>query len=306
MSRHDARGARISSSAGPGQNLSNGKGLRNLARVHPLSAYFLLTFVLSWSYWGVVLGLLGRGGVWWFLPGAFAPSVAAVAVTALTEGRPGVRAFLRRFLVWRVGVGWYLFALVVLPLLVAVGGVLLRDGSEQLGGPVAAVVGTYLAYLGFLAVLGGGQEEPGWRGFALPRLQERSGPLAGTVVLGLLWGLWHLPLFVLVPDYNAAGRGAAGVAVTFVAFAVAGTVGQSLLLTWLFNHTRGSILLAVLGHASLNDGWAFVALTRQASITVFLVLAVAGAAVAIATRGRLGYRALPPARDKPGSKTRLA
>jgi hypothetical protein len=108
---------------------------------------------------------------------------------------------------------------------------------------------------------------------------------------------------VLVPDYNSSGRGAAGVALTFVAFAVAGTVGQSLLLTWLFNHTRGSVLLAVLGHASLNAGWGFVAVTRQTSITVFLVLAVAGAAVAIATRGRLGYRALEPKREDPASKT---
>jgi membrane protease YdiL (CAAX protease family) len=213
-------------------------------------------------------------------------------LTGLIEGRSGARAFLARFLVWRVGVRWYLFALVVLPLLVAVAGYPLRDGSEQSGGPVAAVAETYLAYIGFLALLGGGQEEPGWRGFALPLVQERFGPLAGTVVLGLLWGLWHLPLFVFVQNYNSAGRDPAGIAVTFFAFALAGTVGQSLLLTWLFNHARGSLLLAVLAHGSLNAGWLFVASTRQASITVFLVLAVAGAAAAVATRGRLGYE--PP------------
>ena len=281
-------------SSAPGSDVASGDGaarvdgLSNLVGAHPLVAYFVATFALSWIYWGLVLGLLGLRSLWWFLPGAFGPPVAALVVTGVTQGRSGVRAFLRRFVVWRVGIGWYLFALVVLPLLVALAGYPLRDGSEGSGGPIATVAGTYLAYIGFLAVLGGGQEEPGWRGFALPRLQDRFGPLLGTVVLGLLWGLWHLPLFVLVADYNHAGRDPAGVAVTFVVFAVAGTVGQSLLLTWLFNHSRGSVLLAVLAHASLNAGWLFVASTRQASIAVFLVLAVAGAGVAGATRGRLG------------------
>jgi membrane protease YdiL (CAAX protease family) len=277
----------------PPQSGSRLDRLPNPARAHPLAAYFVTTFALSWTYWGLVLGILGLRSLWWFLPGAFGPPVAAVIVTGLLEGRPGVRAFLRRFVVWRVGVRWYLLALVALPLLVALAGLPLGHASAQLGGPVAAVAGSYLASVAFLAILGGGEEEPGWRGFALPRLQERFGPLVGSVLLGVLWGLWHLPLFVFVPDYNSAGRGPAGIALTFLAFAMAGTVGQSLLLTWLFNHTRGSVLLAVLAHASLNAGWLFVAPSRPASITVFLALAVAGAAVAIATRGRLGH---PPSR----------
>ena len=179
-------------------------------------------------------------------------------------------------------------ALVVLPLVVVVAGSPFRDGSERLGGSLAPVAPTYLAYIGFLALLGGGQEEPGWRGFALPRLQERFGPAVGSVLLGLVWGFWHLPVFLLVPNYNSAGRDPAGIAVTFLVVAVAGTIGQSLLLTWLYNHSRGSLLIAVLAHASLNAGFVFVAMTRQASITVFLVQGAVGAVVALATRGRLG------------------
>ncbi|MBG6226489.1 membrane protease YdiL (CAAX protease family) [Arthrobacter sp. CAN_A2] len=258
-------------------------------------AYFAITFTLSWGYWVIVLGFLSHQSLWWFLPGAFAPFVAAILVTGRLEGRQGMRVFMRRFILWRVGLRWYLIALVVLPFLAALSGFVLRDGSEQYQGSLGEVAATYVALVVFLTVLGGGQEEPGWRGFALPRLQERYGPLAGTVLLGLLWGLWHLPLFVFVPDYNSSGRDPAGVILTFAVFVVAGAVGQSLLLTWLYNNTGGSILLLMLAHGSLNAGRGFAASTQQATITVSLVLAVAGAIVALSTRGRLGYRkALPP------------
>ena len=284
---------------------STGRALPDRVRAHPLVAYFVATYALSWTYWLVVLGVLGHQTLWWFLPGAFAPAAAALFVTGQVEGRRGVRAFLRRVVLWRVGARWYVYALVVLPFLVGLSGFFLRDGSEQYRGSVVAVAATYLALVVFLAVLGGGQEEPGWRGFALPRLQERFGPLVGTVVLGLLWGLWHLPLFVLVPGYNSSGREPAGVILTFVVFAVAGGVGQSLLLTWLFNNTRGSILLAMLAHGSMNAGRGFASSDQQATITVYLVLALAGAAVAVATHGRLGYRGTPPVpdpRDEPASR----
>jgi membrane protease YdiL (CAAX protease family) len=257
-----------------------------------LVAYFVTTYALSWVYWAGVLGFLGHQSLWWFLPGAFGPFVAATIITSfLQRGRAGLRSYLRRFVQWRVRLRWYLVALIALPLLVALAGLPWRDGTEQLTGPIVKVGATYLAYLAFLALLGGGQEEAGWRGFALPRLQVRHGPLLGTVLLGLLWGLWHLPLFIFVTNYNSAGHGWTGIALTFTAFTLAGTVGQSLLLTWLFNHAKGSVLLAVLGHASLNAGWTFFAMSRQASITVFLLLLMAGAVVAVATRGRLGYRA---------------
>jgi membrane protease YdiL (CAAX protease family) len=281
---------------------SESRALPRLVQAHPLVAYFVITYALSWSYWAIVLGVLKKDSMWWFLPGAFAPFIAAVIVTGLAQGRQGLRAYFRRFVLWRVGVRWYLFALVALPLLIALLGLPFRDGSEGVTGTFVQVAGTYVAYVVFLSLLGGGQEEPGWRGFALPRLQVRYGPLLGTVVLGLLWGVWHLPLFVLVADYNSSGTGWAGIALTFAAFVVGGAVGQSLLLTWLFNHTKGSVLLAILAHGSLNTAQAFfVAMNREASITVFLLVLVAGLVLAAATRGRLGYGSLPPSEEKSSS-----
>lgn len=258
-------------------------------RAHPLAAFFVLTYLLSWAYWLVVLGIMGRDTLAWFVPGAFGPPLAALVVTGLVEGRDGSRAFLRRWVLWRVGARWYALALVGLPALGLLVGLLSRDWSERFAGSGPSVVVTYLATLSFLLVLGGGQEEPGWRGFALPRMQERIGPLPASVVLGMLWGLWHLPVFILVPGYNSAGAGVASIATSVLVFTAVGAVGQSVLLTWLFNHTDGSVLLAVLAHASLNAGTGLVT-GRTTSMAVLASFGVVGLVLVLATRGTLSYR----------------
>ena len=179
-----------------------------------------------------------------------------------------------------------LFGLPGLRLLV---GLLTGDWSERFSGSGESVVVTYLATLSLLLVLGGGQEEPGWRGFALPRMQVSMGPLAASVVLGVLWGLWHLPVFILVPGYNSAGADVASIAGSVFVFTALGTVGQSLLLTWLFNHTGGSVLLAVLAHASLDAATGLVT-GRTATMAVLASFGVVGLVLVLATRGTLSYR----------------
>ncbi len=105
-----------------------------------------------------------------------------------------------------------------------------------------------VAGLFFLFAGGPVFEEIGWRGFELPRLQRRHGPLVGSLVLGVLWALWHLPLF-LIPAWDTPHDGPLDV-VLFVALAV----GTAVIFTWVFNNTRGSVLLAILAHGSLNMG----------------------------------------------------
>ena len=272
----------------------------DLVRAFPISAFFVLAYLLSWAYWLVVLGIMGHDTLAWFVPGAFGPPIAALLVTGLVDGRDGIRAFLRRLFLWRIGARWYVLALIGLPALGLVVGLPFRDGSERFTEWSPSGIVTYLATLSFLVVLGGGQEEPGWRGFALPRMQERLGPLGASIVLGSLWGLWHLPVFVLVPGYHSAGTDVASIAASLLAFTAISAVGQSVLLTWLFNNTRGSILLAVLAHASLNAGQIFVATGRAASLAVTASFGLVGLVVALATRGRLSYRpATPPPVDFP-------
>lgn len=271
-----------------GARPSRSRAFGDLARAFPLPAFFALAYLLSWSYWLVTLGIMGRGTLAWFVPGAFGPPLAALVVTGVVDGRAGIGAFLHRCVQWRVAPRWYLLALVGLPVLGLIVGLWLGDGTGRFDGTRPAVVVTYLATLSFLVVLGGGQEEPGWRGFALPRMQASMGPVTASVVLGLLWGLWHLPVFVLVPGYNSSGPGVASIATSLLVFTAFGAVGQSLILTWLFNNTRGSVLLAVLAHASLNAGEAF-APGRAGSMAVFVSLAVLGFAITMATRGTLSY-----------------
>jgi membrane protease YdiL (CAAX protease family) len=139
-------------------------------------------------------------------------------------------------------------------------------------------------------------EEPGWRGFALPRLQEGYGPLKGTLLLGLLWGCWHFPLF-LVPGYDGAGTGLFGVALPFGEFVVS-VFAMAIIITWVFNHTRGSLLLVMMVHAA-TDSFPLSSLFPQISIYNHIVMIglVSFGCLALvllaATRGKLSYQSRP-------------
>ncbi len=137
-------------------------------------------------------------------------------------------------------------------------------------------------------------EELGWRGYLLPSLQTRVGPLAASVTLGLLWGLWHLPL-ALTPD-NFLGQ------VPF-AYTLAGTVATSVMFTWVFNHTRGSLLIALLFHSSINMTGLFLATPDVHPALTLLVGWLAPTLVILRTRTRLGYESDRPL---PATKERVA
>jgi membrane protease YdiL (CAAX protease family) len=203
---------------------------------------------------------------------------------------------LRRIVLWRVAPVWYLIAILAWPALL-VAAVLTLPGAPVGGDapPVltgAGFLGLYLSILVFGGPLG---EEPGWRGFALPGLQERRGPLAGTLLLGALHATWHLPIYLLIPGYNGAPPGLAGTLAQFLLFVVGVTAG-SVSFTWLFNNTRGSVLIAVLHHTGTNTAGIVVSTVLPgldvlpALGQVRLPLEIALALLIIAgTRGRLSY-----------------
>jgi membrane protease YdiL (CAAX protease family) len=176
------------------------------------------------------------------------PTLAALTVTAATTGRAGVRTFLRRYLQWRVGIPWYLFALFGFLL------VYLLSVSIPLGaGPLSALIRqwqllftTFLPAVVLFALTDALGEEPGWRGFALPRLQQRYGPVLGTIVLGTLHSFWHVPT-----GFVAGGPLYPFALTTFVTFVLTGIAG-SFIYTWIYNHAKGSILIAILIHAAAN------------------------------------------------------
>jgi membrane protease YdiL (CAAX protease family) len=142
----------------------------------------------------------------------------------------------------------------------------------------------------YIVVLGGPLfEEPGWRGFALPRLQSRWGPLAAAVILGVLWAAWHATEY-LTPEFARANGGLtpSGVSVFLVA-----AVCFSIIIAWVFNHTGGSILIAILLHGSINfsqgltsDLFPGAAFNEVGPVVAFGVTALI---IVVTTRGRLGY-----------------
>ena len=237
--------------------------MTNWVARHRLTTFFVLAYALTWWVYPLIrydplIGFLGLLG----------PALAALIVTALSDGRRGVRALLRRVVRWRVPLPWYAVAL-GLPAALALLAASLSAGF----GPAVLQVGrlTVLDLVLVVLVLG---EELGWRGYALPALIERFSPLGASIVLGLIWGLWHLPLFYLpgTPQYRQP----------FVAFAIM-TTAYSVLLTWAFLHTRGSVLIATVFHGAINVSQGFfLAGTDPALRYWWLALAYGAATVLLA------------------------
>lgn len=207
---------------------------------HPVVAFAALAVAFSWAVWIPLLsGTLGPAGMMAIVPGAFGPAVAGAVVTRLRGD--SVRGWLAATLSWRRSPRWYLAAVAVpVGASVGIGAVVLTlaggvaDGTLQ---PTLAVLGINLV---FAPLLGGGQEEFGWRGFALPHLQRRYDALTASVLVGLLWALWHAPMFV----FDVYPHSPALYAVGVVAFSV--------ILTWLYNGSDGCVPAAVLMHGIIN------------------------------------------------------
>ncbi len=281
--------------------------LRTVVRRHPVTSFFTLAFGVSWLLWmpyilsshglglesGIqipkVLGTAQFAGV---LPGAYlGPLGAALIVTAITEGRPGLRRWAHRLTHWRVGWRWFFAVLLSVPAVIVLAPLALAKTWGNLSVPSATILLMYLPMLLVQFITTAAAEEPGWRDFALPRMQERYGPLLGTSLLGLLWGCWHLPLFLT--EWG-------GPSVTWlhpVEF-IAGCIPLSLVMTWVFNRSGQSVPLIMLLHAGVNSTYTLVwpqvyrnldhsSDALHAQLVASLVVA---AVVVVATRGRLGLR----------------
>ena len=212
-------------------------------------------------------------------------------MTAITGGKSGVRQFLRRYVQWRVGLLWYLVVLSGYPV------VYLLVTSIFLGAaPITALLHnwpllftSYLpAILLFPGIITLG-EEPGWRGFALPRLQQAYGPFIGSLILGALHGLWHLPIFLIASFGNGPFVSPLPYLINVLQIMVI-----TLIWTWIFNKARGSILIAFLNHSAFNACCALFNILVPALLlggrAPFYALAIVALLVIILTRGRLGYQ----------------
>lgn len=270
----------------------------------PLVSFFALATLLSWAAWTPYVLSEDGLGVWHFafprilgtsqlsgvLPGAYlGPILSAFLVTAAADGRPGLRRWVGRLVRWRMGWLWYLAVLVGVPAVLTVASMALSDREPVL--PSVTVLVVYLPGLVLQLLTTGIAEEPGWRDFALPRLQRRFGPVVGTLILGPLWGVWHLPLFL------SAWGGWPHVTWSTPLVFVASCVAFSFVMTWVFNLSGESLPLAMVLHTSVNTFFSFAwpqlfpSLAPQDAANALLLAATGTALVVlVATRGRLGYR----------------
>jgi membrane protease YdiL (CAAX protease family) len=219
--------------------------LHSLADRRPASLYVAVAYAITWGFvalWAAAPDLAALPRTLLFVGAGFGPWLAAMVLCRLRG--ESVRDWLRSIL--RPRVGWRPYAVaVVLPLfgLAVAGGV----HALVLGGTVTPEVlpspAEYPLYLAVVLFLGGGQEEPGWRGYLLPVLQDRHGSLGAALVVGVVWVGWHVPLF-LVPEAIQSG-------IDFWLYAP-NVVAISVVLTWLYNRSRGSVLPVALLHAGAN------------------------------------------------------
>ena len=236
-------------------------------------AYFSLAYALSWA---IELPLAAAAHGWLHAPvppalhylASFGPMLSALIITAATEGRCGVQQLLAGLLKWRVGLGWVLFATLSPIALFAIAAIV--GYATKRTWPDLTLLGEvdYVPYLGivgafmlWLLTFGVG-EEIGWRGFALPRLQQRHSALTATLLLGVAWALWHLPAFFYRDTYVAMGL-VAGFPLVLLSILAA-----SIIFTWLYNSTSGSLLMVILFHALFD----FLSVSRAGGDTVAAIM----------------------------------
>lgn len=281
--------------------------VRALVKRYPMTAFFVLAFGLSWLAWTpYILGMNGlhlepdinfpdlmgphTSQLLGVLPGAYlGPIFSAFLVTWISDGRAGLRRWVGRLFRFKVNWIWYVLTIVGVPVVLCAVSIPFAGGTIM--APPAAAFGGMAAGLIMQLVTTGLAEEPGWRDFVLPRMQPRFGGLKTNLILGPLWGAWHLPLFWSqwgnYPNWEWWGP------VEFIAT----TFMFSMVMTWVFNRTGQSLPLAMLLHCSVNNTFSTVwsgmypGLTQQDSTHVFLISSTIVAVILlIATRGRLGWR----------------
>ncbi|TYT61244.1 CPBP family intramembrane glutamic endopeptidase [Natrialba swarupiae] len=214
--------------------------LQAVARSHQVTLFFVLAIAFTWTAHGIEI-VTGRP----LIPiGVLGPILAAALLTWVTGG--SLRQWAGQVLIWRTGLRWYLIAIVGLPVVLVVSSTVLivvLTGDPPRPELLPERTGLIVGYFFFQLFLQGGLEEFGWRGFALPRLQERYTALVASIVIGVVWALWHGPLFFVPGTYYSQ--------IPPVLYLLQ-TIGTSVMITWVYNSTGGSVLLAMAFHAANN------------------------------------------------------
>lgn len=277
---------------------------------YPITVYFLIAFGGTWLLDSPIV--FGKDGLAifpfsvpfplyaaLFILGSYAgPTLAALLVTNVLEGKAGLRSLFRRYFQWRVGVPWYLIVFFGYPLVYILAAVIWL-GTVPLQNILTHWSVFFTNYLPAMLIFPGfitWGEEPGWRGFAQTKLQEQYGALKASLIIGFLHGLWHLPIFLIVngPVANGAFDLSQFMQNTLTIMVI------TIIWTWIFNKANQSILVVFLIHASGNAVQSLMTqwipdFPQQAQYTVLVFYIVIALILILATNGRLAYQ---PSNDK--------
>jgi len=269
---------------------------------HPLFSFFFLAYAITWIIFSPYVlaewGILPQASFYnfFYILHTFGPAAAAYIMFNVVDGKAGWLGLRRRIKQVRAGWVWYAIILLGIPALIMFGLLVLPGALASFQGLTPKLLMSY-PFVFVLIFFGGGPlgEEIGWRGFALPRMQSRYGALRATLLLGVLWTIWHLEDFFTASQGGGPGTGltafTSGLPIFFVM-----VMELAIIMTWAFNHTRGSVFIAILLHASYDAFGSTVQPLFSAPIVfktnwLFVTgFAVPALLILILTRGRLGYQ----------------
>jgi uncharacterized protein len=283
------------------QTSSNSRNLKAIMQQHPLFSFFFMAYAFSWiiiipyilSQWSI-LPNTDFYKIFFVLNPFVGPALAACIMNRITGGKPVSLNLRKRLKQIRFGWQWYVFILLGIPSVLLLGIIVLPGAiSSFLGLPHSFPV-VYLINFIVIFFFGGPLgEEIGWRGYALPLMQSRYGTLKATLLLGILWTFWHLPHFLTSAQRGGPGTGLSILYINLPIFFLM-VMAITIIFTWVFNHTEGSLFIAILLHASI-DTFGIVQPYFSSPIVTgtdlpFLIgFGVLALLILILTHGRLGY-----------------
>jgi len=266
-------------------------GMKGFLLKHNWWFYFVLTFAISWSVWALGDLLLPEGLFAISLViGAFGPFLSAVLIIRISRGKEDLKKWFRSIFNFRIPVSWYLLGGIAFPFITAA---LHHLIYILLGGQSGIELSTdwllYFAYMIPTALLSGGNEEPGWRGYITPVLLNRFNIIPAHLIVGIFWALWHLPLN-FIGDWGGSDQS--------MIWMIMYCITLSMILTWLYFRSKKSIIPAMLFHGGSNVVFRYFPLNSQIfesvddefSIIKTIVYWSLAILLLIITKGRLGYK----------------
>jgi membrane protease YdiL (CAAX protease family) len=254
--------------------------LRGIVNKLSVPLFFLLTYGWSWGCWILITKTLEVyedilqgvpsilivsaiplyiriGFAIASLTATFSPAISAIILTAAIGGKAALGEFFSRIVKWRVGIRYYFFTFLIPPtmLILRFGLIVLLGGTFKTDISTTSFMGALGMFINFF-LIAGGQEELGFRGFAQPKLQEKFNLALTSLIIGVLWFFWHLPLYLWVPGVSQHGQS--------LFFGLLAQISFCFAFTWIYNRTQ-SILIPMLLHATINFLHSFVLVSVSGS-----------------------------------------